>query len=936
MGILVHELSILYRTHCNCELPTANRQPLPPLPIQYSDFARWQRSWLRGEVLEEQLGYWRRQLAGVPRLELPTDRPYPPVQTFRGASWHFDVPQELAHCLRSLGRDLDATLFVTLMAAFGALLSRYSGQTAFAVGSPIANRNRQEIEPLIGFFVNTLAMRLDLSGDPDFVEVVRRVRRTALDAYAHQDLPFEQLVEELHPERSLSRPPLVQVVLALQNAPKPPLELPGLKLSQLAFDHPAVRFDLELHLWELEVGIEASLTYNTDLFDASTMRRLARHFEIVLRRAVQDPRQKVLQLPLLTDSERHQALLAFNDTSAPPSRRCIHNQVESQATQRPDAIALEAAVSGQSGAGSSSQLAVGSSQSGARNPEPGTSAETASFLTYRRLDQGANRIAHWLRSQGVGRETPVAVLAERTPRTVAALLGILKAGAAYLPLDPALPPERLAVMLEEARTPLAIGRQALLEALPPGGLPTLCPSESQEQLQQPESPPEVETAPANLAYVIFTSGSTGRPKGVMVPHQGLSNLVSWHHEAFALTASDRTSHLAGTAFDASVMEIWAALSSGAALALAGWEEASDPSALQDWLQRHRVTLSFAPTPLAELLLQRGWERPSALRALLTGGDRLKRRPGKASPFPLSNIYGPAESSVATTSGWVRPDRPGLAPSIGRPIRNTWIYLLDRRLQPVPLGVPGELCIAGTGLARGYLAHPAWTSEKFLPNPFSRLPGQRLYRSGDLARHRADGRIECLGRIDHQVQLRGFRIELGEVEAALLQHPAVREVVVVERESQLVAYLATESRTAAEGRCDPHWGSRRDWEEEQIAHWKTLYQETYLPPTAGDDPEFHIVGWKSSYNGQPIPAAEMREWVEGTVQRIRSLQAAGSADPALLEIGCGSGLLLSRLAPRCRRYRATDFSPQAVAHIERLKKMRPRLQHVQADCRPADD
>ncbi|MEE8584180.1 MAG: condensation domain-containing protein, partial [Acidobacteriota bacterium] len=389
MGLLVHELSILYRTLCNGEPPIANRQLrgrrqeaggrrqkesvvssqlsvvssdkesgasasgpyslqpkayslLPSLPIQYSDFALWQRSWLRGEVLDEQLRYWRRQLAGVPRLELPTDRPHPPVQTFRGAAWHFDIPKVLADRLQKLGRDLEATRFISLMSAFGALLSRYSGQTAFAVGSPIANRNRHETESLIGFFVNTLALRLDLSGDPDFEEVVKRVRRTALDAYAHQDLPFEQLVEDLHPERSLSRPPLVQVVLALQNAPQPPLELPGLQLGQMAFEHPAVRFDLELHVWELEEGFEASLIYNSGLFDAATMQRLARRFVILMQGLTDDPHRNVCQLPLLTEAERHQTVVAFNDSAAEAARQCVHHQVQSQALERPDAIALEA------------------------------------------------------------------------------------------------------------------------------------------------------------------------------------------------------------------------------------------------------------------------------------------------------------------------------------------------------------------------------------------------------------------------------------------------------------------------------------------------------------------------------------------------------------------------------------------------------------------
>ncbi|MEE8584964.1 MAG: AMP-binding protein, partial [Acidobacteriota bacterium] len=476
-------------------------------------------------------------------------------------------------------------------------------------------------------------------------------------------------------------------------------------------------------------------------------------------------------------------------------------------------------------------------------------------------------------------------------------------------------------------TPLLIGRRELFDSLPAGNPQELCPP-SGGPLGNTLS--RSETDPDDLAYVIFTSGSTGRPKGVMVPHRGLSNLVSWHRQSFDLTASDRTSHLAGTAFDASVWEIWTALASGAALALADPEQATDPSRLQEWLLRSRITLSFVPTPLAELLLARRWERPSALRLLLTGGDRLSGRPSADMPFPLINNYGPTESSVVASSGQVAAAGSGPAPSIGRPVRNTRLLLLDRQLQTVALGVAGELCISGTGLARGYLGRPGWTADRFRPHPLPTSPGERLYRSGDLARYRTDGRLEFLGRIDRQVQLRGFRVELGEIEAALAAHPSVLEAAVLELGAKLEAFLTVQP--AAEG----SRASRQSWEEKQVAHWKTLYQQTYQPPAPQEDPEFHIVGWNSSYTGQPIPAAEMHEWVDGTVQRIASLHPAGSPPPAVLEIGCGTGLLLARLAPQSVRYQATDFSPQAVHHIEQLIQARPQLGHVHLECRPADD
>jgi len=774
IGVFLRELAALYEAFCN-NVPLV----LPELPIQYADFAVWQRQWLQGEVLESQLAYWKQQLDDAPALlELPTDRVRPAVQTFRGAFQTFTISKELSDALMTLSQRQGATLFMTLLAAFQTLLYRYTGQTDICVGTPVANRNRSEIEALIGFFVNTLVLRTDVSGNPTFEDVLYRVREVALGAYAHQDLPFEQLVEELQPVRSVSYTPLFQVMFALQNAPMPSLELPDLTLNPLATESATAKFDLTLSVESTEQGLVGSWEYNTDLFDAATITRMAGHFQTLLEGIVANPDQRLLDLPLLSAAQRHQLLVEWNDTKADYRLDvCIHQLFEAQVERTPDAIAV-----------------VFEDQQ----------------LTYRELNSKANQLAHHLQTLGVGPEVLVSICVERSLEMVVGLLGILKAGGAYMPLDPAYPKERLAFMLSDAQTSVLLTQEQLVEKLPEHQARVVCLDTKWEAIaQESDSNPVNKATAEHLAYVIYTSGSTGTPKGVEIQHAGLVNLVTWHQQVYSVTPADRATQLAGLAFDASIWELWPYLTAGASIHIPPQEILLSPSELLKWLATKAITLCFLPTPLAIAVLEEQWPTDLALRVLLTGGDKLYRKPQKAFTFSVVNHYGPTENTVVTTYAPVDTvtgsDTP---PPIGRPIANTQVYLLDQHLQPVPVGVPGELHIGGAGLARGYLNRPELSAQKFIPNPFSDEPGSRLYKTGDLARYLSDGNIEFLGRIDQQVKIRGFRIELAEIESVLSHYPGVREVTVMVREDapgdkRLVAYVvphAGQALTTTDLRC----------------------------------------------------------------------------------------------------------------------------------------
>jgi amino acid adenylation domain-containing protein len=770
MGVLLREVTALYKAFI-----ASRPSPLPDLPVQYADFAVWQQSWLHGEILDSEISFWRRQLAGLPSLlELPADRPRLAVQSFRGASRPVRLPADLTRQIAALCRREGATPFMVLLAGFQALLARYSGQQDLAVGTPVAGRKWVEIEGLVGFFVNTLVLRGDLSGAPSFRELLGRVRETALSAYVHQDVPFEKLVEELAPERSLAHAPLFQVMLALQNAPAGSLEIGDLRLRPLHAQATASRFDLTLSLEPQGDGLAGMVEHSTDLFDATTIERLSGCFERLLAAAVALPERRAAELPLISAAELHQVLTEWNDTErAEIEEESVPLLVERRARARP--------------------------------ADPAVVDAMERVLTYGELDEQAGRLAAFLRTLGVGPETVVGVLAESSPELVAGLLGVLKAGAAYLPLDPSHPAERLSLILAESAAPVVLTQEALRGRLPDARARIICLDGDWEESGHFVSIPATRVEPDSLAYVIYTSGSTGRPKGVQVPHRGLINLVRWDLRAYGTGPGDRRTHVASLGFDASAWEIWPCLASGAALHIPAAELRPDPPRLAAWIAERRITVSFLPTPLAEALMAAQRPEFPALRRLLVGGDRLRLHPDPSCGFSLVNHYGPTEASVVTSAGTV-PSRArgevGPAPSLGRPIDGLRIYLLDRSLLAVPLGVPGELWVGGPSLARGYLGDPGRTAEWFAPDPFGRVPGGRLYRTGDLCRHRRDGSLEFLGRLDHQVKIRGFRIELGEIEAAVTRHPGIRDAVAIlwpaEAGAQLVAYLVPAGERTPEG------------------------------------------------------------------------------------------------------------------------------------------
>jgi amino acid adenylation domain-containing protein len=766
IGVFIRELAALYGAYKDGET-----SPLPELAVQYADYAVWQREYLQGEVLDAHLAYWKQQLAGAPPLlELPASRPRPAVLTFRGAREPFKLSRASLEQLKSLSKQEGATLFMTLVAGFKVLLWRYTSETDILIGTALAHRTHAGTEPLIGFFVNTLVLRTDLSGAPGFRELLKRVREVCLSGYAHQDVPFEKVVEAVQPARSLSHTPLFQVMFALQNAPMPALELARLKLSSAEITGDTSRFDLTLSLEENTEGLSGILEYNSDLFDASMMKRLLGHYEHLLLAVTENADALISDLPLLSEAERQQLLCEWNDTAVQHAPQgLVHQLIERQAALTPYVPAL----------------VFGGKQ-----------------LSFLELNRRANQLAHYLRGLGVGPETPVCICLERSPEMLVSILGVVKAGGAYVPLDPTYPAERLTFMLRDSRAPVLLTQASMREVFAQRceAKALFLDEDHDEMLAHSVENPLNLTTGENLAYVIYTSGSTGWPKGVAVTHASLLNVVQWHNSVYRLTRGDRMTQLAGIGFDASVIEIWPALTIGVGLHLPDQETRLSAEKLRDWLISERITVCFIPTPVAEQMLALEWPPETSLRFLQVGGDTLHRFPHPALDFLVSNNYGPTENTVIVTYKILRPGaETEELPPIGRPVDNVQVYLLDQRVQPVPVGVPGELHVGGTQLARGYLSQPQLTAEKFIPNPFSEKPGARLYKTGDLARYLPNGEIEFLGRLDQQVKIRGHRIEPGEVEAVLAAHPMVRENAVICREDgrdgkRLVAYVV-----AREGR-----------------------------------------------------------------------------------------------------------------------------------------
>ena len=751
------------------------REALPELPVQYADFAVWQHEWLRGERLDQLLSYWRERLAFAPeRLELPTDRPAPPVQTYRGAHRRRLLSAALAQRLKERALEEDSSLFMLLLAAFSALLGRYSGAEDLVVAAPVANRTRAELEELVGFFVNTLALRIDLGGDPRFRELVARVRQTALEAYEHEELPFEQLIAALNPRRQLSHAPLAQVLFSLQAAGGGEVRFANLAASNVNLERGTAKLDLSLIMSETDEGLLASFEYATDLFEAVTVERMLGHLETLLEAVAADPQLRLSELPLLTESERSQVLVSWNQTMRPfPSESCVHELFEQQVELRPDAVALS---------------------SGGRQ------------VSYHELNEQANRLAHRLRGLGVGPEVLVGICLERSADLVVALLATLKAGGAYVPLDPGYPSDRLAFMLEDTAAPVLITDAELQVRLPHfGGVVVCLDADAAAIAAEPADNPRAGGARSDsLAYVMYTSGSTGAPKGAMIEHRAICRLVKGT-DYIEFGPDEVFLQLAPVSFDASTLEIWGALLNGARLAIFP-PEPPTPEALAAIVRTEGVTTLWLTAALFHHVAAEAPDTFSGLRQLLSGGDVLAVEHVRAAVAALGggrfvNGYGPTETTTfACCYPVTQTTKLGDSLPIGSPIANTETFILDPRREPVPIGVAGELYIGGPGVARGYLNRPELTAERFVPHPFSDDPGARLYRTGDRVRHRHDGTIEFLGRFDDQVKIRGFRVEPGEVEAALLRHPDVREAAVVARrapdgDQRLIAYTVGAAPTA---------------------------------------------------------------------------------------------------------------------------------------------
>ncbi|HEX6288042.1 MAG TPA: amino acid adenylation domain-containing protein, partial [Herpetosiphonaceae bacterium] len=783
-SVLLRELTSLYRGFVE-----GVEVVLPPLPVQYGDYAMWQRQWLAGcpqgiapgDILGRQLGYWQQQLANCPPLDLPLDHPRPTAPSDRGDVVAVPLGAALSTRLRHLSQRLGSTLYMTLLAAWQTLLYRYSGQTDIAVGTPIAGRLRPELEGLIGCFVNTLVLRSSLAGNPRFAEVVARVRATALEAYAHQDLPFEVVVEHIQPERDLGRTPLFQVMFTLQNTPRAAIELPDLTLEPLMLGPHTAKFDLSLSLSETPDGLRGAIEYRTDLFEARTIARMAAHYQILLSAITSDPDQPIDRLPLLAEAER-QRLLARRPRGA-PTPVCVHHLIAAQTARTPDALAVQ---------------------------------YQDRTLTYRQLDQRANQIAHHLQSLGVRPDVRVGVCLDRAPELIVALLGILKAGGAYVPLDPTYPQERLFFMAQDAGIAVLITDQALRSSLPCYEGPILWLDRDAALIdRQPLALPDTSVAPDHLMYVIYTSGSTGQPKGVLITHRAVVSYLAGVRHRYTVLPNDRVLLFASIGFDASVEELFVTLTTGATVVLRTDEMLASPQAFMEHCRQWQITVLSLPTAfwhvLADASATGTLDVPPSVRMVIIGGEQAARdhvrrwQEQLGDRIALVNVYGPTETTVAATAYVV----PSALPAdrvdipIGLPLAHARAYILDRQIQLVPPGLPGELYIGGESLARGYLNRPDLTAERFIPDPFSdehaQDAGARLYKTGDLVRYGRDGMLVFLGRVDSQVKLRGFRIELSEIEVTLRQHPGVHEAVVLLREDhpgeqQLVAYVVEQRAT----------------------------------------------------------------------------------------------------------------------------------------------
>jgi amino acid adenylation domain-containing protein len=891
LGVLNSEVSTLYEAFLD-----GRSSPLPELQVQYADYAAWQRDWLQGEVLEEQISYWREKLNGLTPLELPTDRPRPPTQSFRGQVEYLSLSRELTEDLRAFNRREGTTMFMTLMAAFQLLLSRYSGQTDIAVGTPIAGRNRSELEGLMGMFVNTLVVRTDLSGTLSFRELLRRVREGALEAQTYQDLPFEKLVDELRPRRDLSRNPLFQVMFAHQTTEEVELDLPGLSIEKAETSRETIMFDLSVSVWDLpepEEGMLVSLAFARDLFDVETIERMGRHFENLLQAALADPDAPVDDLPLMDEEEIHALVVEKNASDlVVPEGAGIHHLFEAWVDRDPHRIAVAA--------------------------EDGS-------LTYGELETRANRLAHYLMELGVGREVLVGVTLPRTTDMVVAVMGILKAGGAYLPLDPDLPPGRLEYMASDGGIEILVTLESLREVFPGFQGVRVCLDRDRERMDATShARPQTDFDPEQLAYVIYTSGSTGRPKGAELCHRNVVSYFLSVRNAPGFSENDKMLAVTRLSFDISVREILGCLSAGAQIVLAPADTVSDGEKLHRLIDDAGVTVLGSTPATWRMLFDTGWEGNKNLAAW-TGAESLPldlAREMVAKCREAWQVYGPTETTVGATR-WPIPENPDQI-RIGEPVENARAYVLDARMQPVPIGVPGELHIGGLGVGRGYRNRPELTAERFVPDPFNDAPGARMYRTGDRARFRNDGYLEFLGRLDEQVKIRGFRIELGEIASVLSGHESVREAVVTIHgegtDKRLLAYLV------------PNQGENlsisriREFLREFLpdymipAHFEILEKFPRTPSGKVDRKALATpdLGVRRLENRLVEPRNETEEGLASIWQELLQIDRVGIEDD-FFELG-GHSLLATQLVSRIRSRFGVEFPLRRVFTAPTVQEM----------------
>ncbi|HEX2202233.1 MAG TPA: amino acid adenylation domain-containing protein, partial [Longimicrobium sp.] len=901
MGVLSHELSTLYAAFSRGE-----PSPLPPLPVQYPDYTAWQRQHLSDARVAEQVAWWKETLAGAPLvLELPSDRPRPPVQTFNGAVHRAILPHALLDDLRALGRTEGATLFMVVLAAFEVLLARHTGQADFVIGTPIAGRTRPELEGLIGFFINTLALRATLGDDPAFRALLARVRESTLQAYAHQDLPFERLVDELQPERDPSRPPAVQVMIVLQNAPDGGVALAGVEVEDLEREVAAAKMELAVSMEEHPEGMAAAFTYNSDLFDAATVARLADHWLRLLRAAAATPDARVSALPMMGDEERTRVLETWNATARDYPRGLVV----------PDLFQAAAAAS------------------------PWTTALVfgAERIAYGELNARANRLARHLRALGVGPEALVGVCMERTPEMIVALLAVLKAGGAYVPIDPAYPGDRIAWMLEDSAAPVVLTQASVVPHLPPTAARVVATDTEAEVLAAyPSDDPETTARPENLAYAIYTSGSTGRPKGVRIEHRNTVAVLHWLRDF--VPADDLGAVLGSTSisFDVSIAEIFGTLCRGGTLHLV--ENALSLAELPADVGIRRA--SMVPSAAAELL--RMGKIPASIRSLGLGGEALPAALAEGlhalgTLARVENLYGPTEDTTYSTYAVV-PAGARKVP-IGRPVAGSRAYVLDAALYPVPQGAPGELYMAGDGVSRGYGNRPALTAERFLPCPFG-PPGARMYRVGDLVRWTPAGELEYLGRLDHQVKVRGFRIELGEIEAALHAHPAVADAVVVAKTdasggARLVAYVVPREGGAVDtGALRAHLRAALP---EYMVPAAFVALETF-PRTPNGKVDRRALpepgeGAGEEHAAYVPPATLTEETLAAIWSEVLGVERVGSRD-SFFELG-GHSLLAVRMLGRVRDALKVELTPRVIFEVPVLHDLAARVDRARAEAQGTD-